>query len=221
MEKECFKGLAALDKKKPEKSLEKRLAALDKKEPKNSFEEKLVILAKNGNTEAFDILIKRYRRMILSIAYAASKNEYDACDMAQEVFLKLYKNIGRFEGKSKFSTWAYRVAKNTCIDEIRRIKRINKRYFENENKLSRLEEKNPLKLPEEGLIKNELDACISLALKKLPRAYGEALRLRYINGLSYNQLADEMGCSVGTVKSRLYRAKLGMRKLLSEELKDI
>ncbi len=183
-------------------------------------EEKLIKLAKDGDKEAFANLIEKYKRMILSIAFCTAQNEHDAADMAQEVFVKLYRNINKFEGKSKFSTWVYRVAQNTCIDELKRIKRMMRLSSENEKTLGELEEQDPLTIPEEQLIKNEFNSFVQLLLKELSPLYQEILTLRYIDGLSYNEISEKLCCSTGTVKSRLYRGKRNMKKIIDEKIKN-
>ena len=114
----------------------------------------LVILAKNGDMNAFNVLFERYRKMILSIAFYMAKNEHDAYDMAQEAYLKIYRNINKFEGKSKFSTWVYRVTKNTCIDELKRINRNREYCAETEADFKESEEKTFINLPEEPGLKD-------------------------------------------------------------------
>lgn len=186
------------------------------KKLKSDKEEMLIAKAQSSDKEAFELLLKNYKNMILSIAYYISQNEYDALDMAQEVYVKLYKNIDKFEGKSKFSTWVYSVARNTCIDEYKRIKR-NKNYYESDEKNVSVETEGP----EEIILKKELCDFVRIMLSELPPIYNKILTLRYINGLSYREIAEKLKCSEGTVKSRLFRGKKIMKKIIDERFKNI
>lgn len=180
----------------------------------------LVSLAQNGDMNAFNVLLERYRKMILSIAFYLAKNEHDAYDMAQEAYVKIYRNINKFEGKSKFSTWVYRVTKNTCIDELKRINRNRKYCAETENDFKESEEKSFINLPEEEAIKNELNNYVRELLEEISPLYSNIIKLRYVSGLSYNEIAEELKCSQGTVKSRLYRGKKYLKEIIDQKMKN-
>jgi len=180
----------------------------------------LVTLAQNGDMNAFNVLFERYRKMILSIAFYMAKNEHDAYDMAQEAYVKIYKNINKFEGKSKFSTWVYRVTKNTCIDELKRINRNREYSAENEDDLKNSEEKIFINIPEEEAIKNELNNYVRELLEELSPLYSDIIKLRYVSGLSYNEIAEKLKCSQGTVKSRLYRGKKYLKQIIDQKMNN-
>lgn len=183
---------------------------------KSDKEEMLIAKAQGGDKKAFEKLLEKYKNMILSMAYYISQNEYDALDMAQEVYVKLYKNVYKFEGKSKFSTWVYSVARNTCIDEYKRIKR-NKNYYETDERDISVETEGP----EEIILKKELCDFVRIMLSELPPIYNKILTLRYIDGLSYREIAKRLKCSEGTVKSRLFRGKKMMKKIIDEKFTNI
>lgn len=182
-------------------------------------DEELAELVKEGYSEAFDLIVKRYRRIVLNIAFYICRNEEDGADMAQEVFVKIYKNIDKFEGKSKFSTWVYRVAKNTCIDELKKLRRIGAQNAAEEdyNYLYRIENSPS---PEEEILKDEFNNFVRAFLYKLPPIYEEVLTLRYIKGLSYAEIAEKTGCSGGTVKSRIYRGKRSLKQIIEDAVKN-
>ncbi len=183
---------------------------------KSDKEEMLIAKAQSGDKEAFEKLLCKYKNMILSMAYYISQNEYDALDMAQEVYVKLYKNVYKFEGKSKFSTWVYSVARNTCIDEYKRIKR-NRNYFETDEKELSAETEGP----EDIILKKELSDFVRIMLSELPPIYNKILSLRYIETLSYREIAERLECSEGTVKSRLFRGKKMMKKIIDERFRNM
>ncbi len=187
------------------------------KKVKSDKEEMLIAKAQSGDKEAFEKLLEKYKNMILSMAYYISQNEYDALDMAQEVYVKLYKNVYKFEGKSKFSTWVYSVARNTCIDEYKRIKRNKTNSYETDEKDMSVDTDGP----EEIILKKELSDFVRLLLSELPPIYNKILVLRYIEGLSYREIAKRLECSEGTVKSRLFRGKKMMKKIIDERFGNI
>ena len=182
---------------------------------KSDKEEILIAKAQSGDEEAFEKLLTKYKNMILSMAYYISRNENDALDMAQEVYVKLYKNVYKFEGKSKFSTWVYSVARNTCIDEYKRIKR-NRNYYETDKNDVSAETDGP----EEIILRKEHCDFVRMILSELPPIYNRILTLRYIENLSYREIAERLDCSEGTVKSRLFRGKKMMKKIIDEKFKN-
>lgn len=183
-------------------------------------EKRLISLAKDGDEDAFTILLERYRSMIFNIAFCIAKNEHDAKDMAQEVFVKIYKNINKFEGRSKFSTWVFRVAKNTCIDELKRIVRTQEKNLKSEEISKEFEARMSRFIPEEQILKNEFNNFVHSLLNELAPLYREIITLRYIRGLPYNEIAKILDCSEGTVKSRLYRGKKNLKKIIDEKIKN-
>lgn len=187
-----------------------------------SEDKKLIEKAAGGDVEAFEKIIEEYQNIVYSIALRMAGNETDAFDMAQEVFIKLYRNLSKFDGRSKLSTWIYRVASNTCLDELKKRKRIRdntkslNEEFETADDSVVLEIKDTKPLPEEEIENSELKETLNSAILKLSDQHKEVIILRDIEGFSYEEIADITKNSVGTVKSRLSRARAALRKILKE-----
>lgn len=184
-------------------------------------EEILVAKAKKGDRMAFEELMDGYFKRIYSIAYRMSGNADDASDMTQEVMLKLYRNIKSFGGKSRFSTWVYRVATNTCLDELKKLRRHTSYSIDSELETSdgsmtvEIEDDSPT--PEQKAENSELKALVAKALNKLGDEHRAVLVLRDIQGLSYDEIAKILACSEGTVKSRISRARANLKKILEKD----
>lgn len=185
-----------------------------------SDEKALIKAAAGGDVKAFEALIEEHKKTVYNISYRMSGNYDDAMDMSQEIFIKLFKNIGKFRGKSKFSTWVYRIATNTCLDEMRKIK--NKTAYSLDSEIetdegsftAELEDKSPT--PEDALQAVEIKDAINEALKRLSDDHRQVVILRDIQNMSYDEIAVILNCSVGTVKSRLSRGRRALQKILLE-----
>ncbi len=162
-----------------------------------------------GEREAFDRLVERYQRDIYRLCYRYVNNHDDANDMAQEVFLKAYRAIGRFRGDSAFSTWLYRIAVNTCLN-FRAARRPEAQEL-------------PEALPDrargvaERLESDELSARIRAAVSRLPEKQRAAVILKIYHELTHEEVAGILGSTVGTVKANLFHALGKLRKLMAEE----
>lgn len=186
----------------------------------NDLEKILVKKAKQGNIEAFEKLIISHEQNIYNVAYRMFNNEEDAKDMTQEVFIKIYKNITKFDENSKFSTWTHRVTVNTCIDEIRKRKgketnSIDELINMEEGDIKKQYADNSL-TPEETLIKNEDIDILKQAISLLSESHKSLIILRDIQGLSYCEIAEITDISLGTVKSRLARARIQLKNIILE-----
>lgn len=185
--------------------------------------DKLIKRAKDGDVEAFERIIEEHQAVVYSIAYKMAGNESDAFDMAQEAFLKIYRNINKFDGRSKLSTWIYRVASNTCLDELKK----RKRHIENTKSLDEefdtaedkivFEIKDGKPLPDEQLENAELREVLNKAVAELSEQHKSVLVLRDIEGFSYEDIAEILNINTGTVKSRLSRARMALRKILKDK----
>jgi RNA polymerase sigma-70 factor (ECF subfamily) len=190
-------------------------------------DENLVKLAQNGDRDAFQMLMQRHQRRIFNLCYGMLRNKDDAADLVQEAFIKAYKNIDRFKGNSKFYTWLYRIAKNACIDFIRKQKRRKTVDFDDSIRREEPVDGDETLLPSPLGInpakvagRKELLEQIEAALDTLSDNHREILILREIDGLAYQEIADTLEISIGTVMSRLYHARKYMQNELSEYIGD-
>lgn len=187
------------------------------------MENELIKKAKNGDTAAFEQLISQYTTILYNIALRIMGNHEDASDASQEALIRVYRNIGKFKGESKFSTWIYRIAYNACIDEYR--KRKSKRgisfistddcYEDSENPLLCIADASPT--PEESALQRERTKMLYNAIGKLSATSRSTIMLRDVDGLSYEEIAKIQGCSLGTVKSRVNRARTQLKEILLQQ----
>ena len=158
-----------------------------------------------GKEGAFDILVKKYQDRILNIVYSIIGKDLESQDITQEIFLKVYNNLKYFRKKSKFSTWLYRITINTICDFLRkRRKFFDISYFD----------KGLASTPEEELMKKEDEEFLINLLSKIPLKYRTAFVLKEIDNLNYKEIAEILHCSIGTVESRIYRARQFLKNLL-------
>lgn len=186
----------------------------------SEYEKILLEKARKGDVDAFGMLIKEHEKKAFNIAYRFLKNPEDAQDITQEAFLRAFRSIKKFKGNSSFSTWLYRIINNTCIDFIRAKqnkvsdsidKTIN--YDGEELELQIPSDKNdPVELTETS----EISALMKSVLAELPDDQKMAIVLRDIQGFSYQEIAEITGVGMGTVKSRINRARLALKELIQQ-----
>jgi RNA polymerase sigma-70 factor (ECF subfamily) len=193
-------------------------------EKKNFSDQALISLVKLGDKDAFNILVKRYEKKILNILYLQLGPINELEDLAQEVFLKVFKNLSKFRGESQFSTWLYRIAMNISYDYKRKNKINIFSLDENLDEDSDDTFKDFLTDSHEDLEKRiereEIQKKIRNAIRNLPKEYQEVLILREFEGLSYKEIADILKCPVGTIESRLFRAREELKKIVKKELQE-
>jgi RNA polymerase sigma-70 factor (ECF subfamily) len=160
--------------------------------------------------EIFD----KYHKKVYRIAYGVVRQREEALDIVQEVFIKLFRSIKSFKGRSRFYTYLYRMAMNTAIDHARKKGKQFVTSLDEEGSLQPSEEIE--KGPERVLLHKELEEKLKWAMEKLPADQRAALIFREVEGLSYQEMAEAMECSIGTVMSRLHYG----RKKIQELLKD-
>lgn len=182
------------------------------------LEKILIDKAKQGNITAFEKLIISHEKTVYNIAYRMFNNEEDAKDISQEVFIKFYKSLSKFDGTSKISTWIHRITVNTCIDELRKRKgketsSIDDVINMDEGDLKKQYQNNS-KTPEEKLISKEDTEALKEAINLLSENHKTLIILRDIQGLSYLEIADITGSSLGTIKSRLARARVQLKNII-------
>lgn len=174
-------------------------------------EKALIQKAKQGDLTAFEELILKHEKIVYNVALRMMNHSEDAKDISQEVFLKAYRNIANFDERSAFSTWLYRITTNTCIDEMR--KRKGKQSYsleeelENEDGTMQRQIADEGDTPEESLLREERKSEILQALENLSAEHKAAVVLRDVKGLSYEEISEILDLSLGTVKSRISRAR--------------
>lgn len=184
----------------------------------------LIARAVAGDGEAFGELVEPLEAKVYSLAYRMSGNREDAYDLAQEAFLKVYRALARFKGQSSFSTWLYRVVSNTCLDQLRRQRRSRPATslddpVDTGGGVLRREVADETCEPEQLALRSETAREIQAAVANLPPDHRLAILLRDYEDLPYERIAQAMGCSLGTVKSRISRARSALRdRLVAREL---
>ncbi len=185
-------------------------------------DEVLVERAQQGDSEAFDILVTRYRGKIFAMIYHLVQNEADAWDLAQDAFVKAWRALPKFKGKSAFYTWLYRISHNVVYDWLRKKANVvDKREFDETFVGDPTAENAPtvpksIDTPEEEAQRHDLRREIEEALGKLSPEHRETILLREIEGLKYEEIAERMECSTGTVMSRLFYARKNLQELLAD-----
>ena len=176
---------------------------------------RLLQKAKAGDDEAFTLLVKAYQNKVYSLAYYVTKNHHDAEDVAQEVFLKIWRSLPSYRGDAP-DVWIMKIAKNTCLDFIKQKKRVEPLEYEidGESVERPIPDTDVQSNPPDAAVQAEQRQQIAKAILQLSDEHREILTLRYMDGLSYEQLCDVLDVGMGTVKSRLARAKKSLQNIL-------
>ena len=170
-----------------------------------------------GDSDAFETLVIENQNNVYNLALKMTRNEEDALDISQEVFLKAYRSLKNFRGESRFSVWLYRMTYNLCIDFTRRKRRVS------ETSLSQTDEDgeqhdyeipDTRSAPEEIVLQNELSASLASSIDELGAMHKEIFVMREITGMNYSEIAIVLSISEGTVKSRLARARKSLAEIL-------
>lgn len=179
----------------------------------------LIQKAQKGDTNAFGTLVASYEKFIFNVACKMFSNSEDASDIAQEALIKAYKNIDKFDFNSSFSTWLYRITVNACIDEMRRRKGRESISIDAEDEESglALQIEDTSLGAEERVIQNETVSEVRAAIDKLSEEHKTVIILRDLQDMTYEQVAQTLDLSIGTVKSRLARARKSLKDII---LKD-
>jgi RNA polymerase sigma-70 factor, ECF subfamily len=175
-----------------------------------------------GELDAYEILVRRYRNRVYGLAYSMLRNEQDATDVSQEAFVRAWQAIREFKKGASFCTWIYRITTNLCIDFVRKRHRQPTTPFEEaldpDTDVDVVEPPSTNPLPPQELERKELRAQIDAALRELSPEHRAVIQLREFEGLEYAEIAKVVGCSMGTVMSRLHYARKHLQKLLKHEL---
>ncbi len=193
----------------------------------DSDDQELVAAAQAGDRRAFQTLYERYERKVYAVAYGFLRNQEDALDVLQEAFIKVHRYLPNFEGQSSFYTWLYRIVANLCIDHLRRAGRKRDVEFDDKLKHSEASESSAhlpissLGDPAQAVKNKEILSAVEAALDQLSDKHRAVIVMRELQGMSYADMAKEMGCSKGTIMSRLFHARRNMQKILSTRLDHV
>jgi len=186
--------------------------------------DRLAARFRGGDAGAFDELVLIFQRPVFNLAYRMLNNYEEASDAAQEIFVKVYRSIGKFKGRSSFSTWLYAVAANICRNRLRRIRRIS--AFEvrtsdlrsaGDNDCLEPVAVDPYPAPDRTAELSDIKRSVEEAVASLQPDFANVIIMKDIQNMSYEEIAETFGCSLGTVKSRLSRARMMMRERLRAE----
>ena len=178
----------------------------------------LVKAAQRGNMAAFEELVARHRDKIYARAFSMLRNEGEAVDLSQEAWIKGWQRLKQFQGEASFVTWMTRIIINLCLDQLRRQKRVRAESIEQlEEELGGVERQMPIITPNptERLERAELRQRIDRAMAQLSYEHRTVLVLHEFEELEYKAIAKRMGCSIGTVMSRLFYARRKLAALLA------
>ncbi len=174
------------------------------------LDEDLVLRVQQGDKSAFDFLVIKYQHKIIQLVNRYVKDPSEAQDVAQEAFIKAYRALGNFRGDSAFYTWLYRIAINTAKNYLVSRSRRSSDYqvdIQDAEALENAPQLQGMDTPERLLLNQEIIDTIKTAIDKLPEEMRTAIMLREFEGMSYEEIAEAMDCPVGTVRSRIFRAR--------------
>ncbi len=181
----------------------------------------LIKRSQKGDIDAFETLIKDYKKVAYNIAFRVLKNKEDAEDVSQEALVKVFKSIANFNMQSTFKVWLYRIVMNTCLDFKRKNQTIVysiDKPIESENGEIATEIADETGRPD-IILQNKIESeILNECIQNLDDDFRTVIVLREIQGLSYNEIANILSCSEGTVKSRINRARKKLRIMLTEKL---
>lgn len=181
-------------------------------------DQQLVERVQKGDKRGFDLLVLKYQHKMVSVVGRYIHDSHEVYDVVQEAFIKAYRALGNFRGDSQFYTWLYRIAINTAknylVSRGRRppatdVAVEDAEYYSGSDLLKDVD------TPENNLFRDELKAEVDAAIRELPEDLRTAVTLREMEGLSYEEIADVMGCPVGTVRSRIFRARDAIDKRIA------
>ena len=186
----------------------------------NIIDKEIIERVKGGDKKAYDLLVLKYQQRVINLISRFVKNHSDALDVSQETFIKAYRALPNFRGESAFYTWLYRIAVNTAKNHLTvQSRKITKSDYDVtdieqiEGNMSLIEQTTPENL----LHKDELEETVLKTIENLPEDLKSAIMLREIDGLSYEDIANVMDCPVGTVRSRIFRA----REIIDNKIKPL
>ncbi len=183
-------------------------------------DKQLVERVQHGDKKAFDLLVLKYQQRIINLVSRFVYSPSDAQDIAQEAFIKAYRALPNFRGESAFYTWMYRIAVNTAKNHLAVKSRRPLESAQDIDDVEQIEGDNTLRhqeTPEHLLLRDEIQETILNSIEALPEDLKAAITLREVEGLSYEDISSAMDCPIGTVRSRIFRA----REAIDKELKPL
>ena len=185
------------------------------------IDRQLVVRAQRGDKQAFGLLVQKYQRKLGRLLSRFIRDPAEVEDVAQEAFIKAYRALPAFRGDSAFYTWLYRIGINTAKNHLmalgRRAPTSTEVEAEEAEGFDDGEQLRDINTPESVLLSNEIARTVNATIEKLPEELRRAIQMRELEGMSYEDIAQAMGCPIGTVRSRIYRA----REAISEQLKPL
>lgn len=186
----------------------------------------LVEACQKGDQMAFEQLVLKHQKRVFNIVYRFLGDYEEAKDLTQEVFIRVYKAIKGFRKEAQFSTWVYYITCNTCRNKLRQwktrpmVESLDKPLETDENEINITIPDTTIKQPDEALEQKEIQTKVQQAIQTLSEDHKTVIILRDIQNLSYEEIAQVLNCSLGTVKSRLARARLALKDKLKEVIKN-
>ena len=182
-------------------------------------DEELVTRSIGGDADSFNQLVLRWERPIYALAYRVIGREEDARDVCQETFLRAFRALKGFRGQAKFSSWLYRIALNLCRDWVRRQRRTPVVQLPEDIDVMEMElaaARGPVESIEDVVARHDLTRAVEKAMAKLPEEQRTAIILKEYHGLTFQEIADLVGCPLSTVKTRLYQGLAVLRRELGK-----
>jgi RNA polymerase sigma-70 factor (ECF subfamily) len=185
------------------------------------IDQQLVERAQRGDKRAFELLVEKYQRKLARLLSRFIRDPAEVEDVTQEAFIKAYRALPAFRGDSAFYTWLYRIGINTAKNYLmalgRRAPTSTEVEAEEAEGYEEGEQLRDINTPESVLLSNEIAATVNATIEKLPEELRTAIQLREIEGMSYEDIAQMMNCPIGTVRSRIFRA----REAIAEQLRPL
>ena len=192
--------------------------------PTQDSDQQLVKRVQQGDKRAFDLLVLKYQHKIVAVVHRYVRDSADVNDVVQDAFIKAYRALANFRGDSAFYTWMYRIAINTAKNHlISRGRRppSSDVDIEDAEYYAGNENLQDVDTPENNLFRDELQTAVQKVIQELPDDLRTAVTLRELEGLSYEEIADIMDCPVGTVRSRIFRAREAIDKIVQPMMSDL